>query len=111
MLPGSGDDQTGWIQFGEVQHIADKAISEGNATPMIIVMPDADSRRQGYFNDIKGDWDYEDFFFKEFMPHVETRFRIRKESGTEQFQGFLWAAARHLCMRYIILNCFRQLVH
>ena len=26
LLHGGGDDQTGWVQFGEVQHIADKAI-------------------------------------------------------------------------------------
>ena len=28
LLHGAGDDQTGWVQFGEVQHIADKAIKE-----------------------------------------------------------------------------------
>ena len=39
LLHGSGDDQTGWVQFGEVKHIADKAIHEGKATPMIIIMP------------------------------------------------------------------------
>src|SRR5438094_6916889 len=51
LLHGSGDDQTGWVQFGEVLHIADKAISEGNATPMIIIMQDANTGRRGYFND------------------------------------------------------------
>src|SRR3954470_13998519 len=51
LLHGSGDDQTGWVQFGEVLHIADKAINEGNATPMIIIMPDANTGRRGYFND------------------------------------------------------------
>ena len=33
LLHGGGDDQTGWIQFGEVLHIADKAFAEGIATP------------------------------------------------------------------------------
>ena len=47
----AGDDQTGWVQFGEVLHIADKAINEGSATPMIIVMPDANTGTRGYFND------------------------------------------------------------
>ncbi|HRR92944.1 MAG TPA: alpha/beta hydrolase-fold protein, partial [Bacteroidales bacterium] len=37
LLHGAGDDQTGWVQFGEVLHIADKAINSGSATPMIIV--------------------------------------------------------------------------
>src|SRR4029078_6055444 len=40
LLHGGGDDQTGWVQFGEVQNITDKAIMQGGATPMIIVMPD-----------------------------------------------------------------------
>lgn len=55
LLHGAGDDQTGWVQFGEVLHITDKAIKEGKATPMIIVMPDANTGKRGYFNDIKGD--------------------------------------------------------
>ena len=52
LLHGSGDDQTGWVQFGEVLQIADKAILQGNATSMIIVMPDANSVKKGYFNSI-----------------------------------------------------------
>ena len=43
LLHGSGDDQTGWVQFGEVLRIADQAIKKGKATPMIIVMPDANT--------------------------------------------------------------------
>lgn len=63
LLHGAGDDQTGWVQFGEVQHIADKAIAEGTATAMIIVMPDANTGKRGYSNDATGKWRYEDFFF------------------------------------------------
>src|SRR6188508_1527317 len=75
LLHGSGDDQTGWVQFGEVQHITDKAIAEGVATEMIIVMPDGNTGRRGYFNSVKGDWRYEDFFFQELMPYVEKTYR------------------------------------
>src|ERR1700733_15802601 len=56
LLHGGGDDQTGWVQFGEVLNITDKAIADGTATPMIIIIPDANTGRRGYFNDIKGDW-------------------------------------------------------
>ena len=77
LLHGAGDDQTGWVQFGEVKRIADKAIKEAKATPMIIVMPDAKAGRLGYFNDIKGEWRYEDFFFEEFLPFIEQEYRIR----------------------------------
>ena len=87
LLHGSGDDQTGWIQFGEVLHIADNAINDGTATPMIIVMPDADTGRRGYFNDIRGDWNYEDFFFQELMPYVEKTYRIKGEKRYRAISG------------------------
>jgi enterochelin esterase-like enzyme len=87
LLHGSGDDQTGWIQFGEVLTIADKAIKEGNATAMIIVMPDGNTGRRGYFNDIRGEWKYEDFFFQELMPFVEKTYRIKGEKRFRAISG------------------------
>jgi enterochelin esterase-like enzyme len=87
LLHGGGDDQTGWVQFGEVLYIADKAIKEGKATPMIIVMPDADTGQRGYFNNIKGDWNYEDFFFDELMPYVESNYRIKADKRYRAVAG------------------------
>ncbi len=87
LLHGSGDDQTGWVQFGEVLHIADKAILEGSATAMIIVMPDANQGQRGYFNDPKNEWRYEDFFFEEFMPFVEKTYRIKGEERYRAISG------------------------
>ena len=78
LLHGLGDDQMAWIQFGEVKQIVDESINSGKATPMIIVMPNANTGRSGYFNWIrKDDWNYEDFFFKELMPYVERKYRIK----------------------------------
>jgi enterochelin esterase-like enzyme len=87
LLHGGGDDQTGWVQFGEVKHIADKAIREGKCTPMIIVMPDANSGKRGYFNSPKGDWRYKDFFFDEFMPFIENEYRIKGEKRYRAVAG------------------------
>ncbi len=87
LLHGGGDDQTGWVQFGEVLHIADKAILEGTATAMIIVMPDANTGKRGYFNDIKNEWRYEDFFFEEFMPFIEKTYRIKGEKRYRAVAG------------------------
>ncbi|HTF29742.1 MAG TPA: alpha/beta hydrolase-fold protein [Flavitalea sp.] len=87
LLHGAGDDHTGWVQFGEVQHIADKAIAEGLSTAMIIVMPDANTTRRGYFNSVKGDWRYEDFFFQELMPYVEKTYRIKTEKRYRAISG------------------------
>jgi enterochelin esterase-like enzyme len=87
LLHGAGDDQTGWVQFGEVLNIADEAINSGKATPMIIVMPDANTGKRGYVNDIKGEWRYEDFFFEEFMPFVEKAYRIKGEKRYRAVAG------------------------
>ncbi|MCX6255605.1 MAG: alpha/beta hydrolase family protein [Bacteroidia bacterium] len=87
LLHGLGDDQTGWVQFGEVLNIADKAINDGVATPMIIVMPDANTGGPGYVNDAKGTWLYEDFFFQEFMPFIEKTYRIKGEKRYRAVAG------------------------
>jgi enterochelin esterase-like enzyme len=87
LLHGAGDDQTGWVQFGEVLRITDEAIKSGSATAMIIVMPDANTGKRGYVNDIKGEWKYEDFFFQEFMPYIEKTYRIKGEKRYRAISG------------------------
>ena len=87
LLHGSGDDQTGWVQFGEVLRIADKSVLDGTATPMIIVMPDGNTGRRGYFNDVKGDWNYEDFFFQELIPFIEKTYRAKTDKRYRAISG------------------------
>jgi enterochelin esterase-like enzyme len=87
LLHGGGDDQTGWVQFGEVLTIADEAIKSGEATAMIIVMPDANTGKRGYVNDVKGEWRYEDFFFQEFIPFIEKEYRIKAEKRYRAVAG------------------------
>ncbi len=87
LLHGAGDDQTGWVQFGEVLNIADDAIKSGLSTAMIIVMPDANTGKRGYVNDVKGEWLYEDFFFQEFMPFIEKTYRIKADKRYRAIAG------------------------
>jgi enterochelin esterase-like enzyme len=82
LLHGFTDDHTGWLQFGEINRYADKAIAEGTIPPMIIVMPNADS--SFYINSYDNKEKYEDFFIKEFMPTIEKRYRIKAK---KQYRG------------------------
>ena len=82
LLHGYSDDETGWTQFGEVHLIGDRAIQSGDATPMIIVMPDAGVT--WYVNSYDGKVNYEDFFIKEFIPHVDATYRTR---ATKQYRA------------------------
>lgn len=77
LLHGFTDDNTGWLQFGEINRYADKAIAEGTIPPMIIIMPNGDS--SFYINSYDGKENYEDFFVNEFIPAVEKEFRIKAE--------------------------------
>ena len=87
LLHGAGDDHTGWVQFGEVKSITDKANKNGVSTSMIIVMPDAQTGKKGYFNDLDQEWNYEDFFFEEFLPFIEKKYRIKSEKRYRAIAG------------------------
>jgi enterochelin esterase-like enzyme len=77
LLHGYTDNQTGWLQFGEINRYADEAIANGNIPPMIIIMPNADS--SWFINSYDGKEKYEDFFIKEFIPIIEKTYRIKSE--------------------------------
>ncbi len=85
LLHGFTDDNTGWLQFGEINRYADKAIADGTIPPMIIIMPNGDS--SFYINSYDGKESYEDFFVKEFMPGVEKIYRIKAEKRYRGIAG------------------------
>lgn len=80
LLHGAFGQDNNWHKMGNLQAQADEAIKEGRVRPMIVVMPDARGTAEnlagenmGYFN-VEG-WRYEDFFFQEFIPHIDKKFR------------------------------------
>ena len=85
LLHGYTDDNTGWLQFGEVNRYADQAIADGTIPPMIIIMPNADS--SWYINSYDGKEKYEDFFIKEFMPAIEKSYHIKAEKKYRGIAG------------------------
>ncbi|MCX6331048.1 MAG: alpha/beta hydrolase family protein [Bacteroidetes bacterium] len=77
LLHGYGDEDDGWVQFGEINRLADKAISDGTIPPMIIVTPDG--FKSFYINAADGSLDYEDFFIKELIPFIEKTYKVKSE--------------------------------
>jgi enterochelin esterase-like enzyme len=75
LLHGYTDNDSAWIQFGEANLIADEAIATRIIPPMILVTPDAGA--SWYINNYDSSVRYEDFFIKEFIPHIESQYRIR----------------------------------
>ncbi|RAK00181.1 S-formylglutathione hydrolase FrmB [Larkinella arboricola] len=85
LLHGGGDTQTAWIQSGNMQHLVDEAIRAGKIPPMIVVMPDAEMTF--YMNNAAGKYQYEDFFIKELIPHIEKTYRCRTEKRFRAVAG------------------------
>lgn len=85
LLHGYSDDETGWIQFGEANSVADKAIASGDATSCIIVMPDG--KVTWYANSFDGKDPWEDMFIKEFIPFIEKQYRIRPQKQFRAIAG------------------------
>lgn len=77
LLHGYTDNDKGWIQFGEANLLADEAIANRKIPPMILVMPDGGV--SWYINNYDNSLQYEDFFIQEFIPFIESKYRIRKE--------------------------------
>ena len=82
LLHGYGDNDMGWVQFGEANLIADECIANREIPPMIIAMPDGGV--SFYINNFDNSVRYEDFFIQEFMPYIEKTYRIRAE---KRFRG------------------------
>ena len=73
LLHGYTDNYTAWRDKGQINDIANQLIAAGDACEMIIVMPDAGTDQDGYYN-MEG-WNYEDYFFKELIPYIEKEYR------------------------------------
>jgi enterochelin esterase-like enzyme len=85
LLHGYSDDETGWTQFGNAGMIADQSFNSGDAPAMIIVMPDAEVT--WYMNSYDGKIRYEDFFVTEFIPFIESTYRIRAKKEFRAVAG------------------------
>ncbi len=85
LLHGYSDDETGWIQFGEANYIADRGIANGDFPPCIIVMPDG--KVSWYVNSYDGKDPWEDMFIQEFIPFIEEKYRIRSKKEFRAIGG------------------------
>ena len=90
LLHGLSETYTAWEEAGSMKLVADELIASGEAKEMVIVMPNAghpDMHHEGngYFN--RPGWNYEDFFFREFLPAVEAKYRCIGDKGHRAVMG------------------------
>ena len=87
LLHGWGGDQNEWWVYDDMADDADAMIASGEVPEMIILTPDGQTWR--YIDNWNGNGlDYEQYFFKELMPYIETRYSIRRERQSRAIGGF-----------------------
>ena len=90
LLHGLSDNHNAWRDRGNMQTVTDELIESGEAREMLIVMPNAGDHDThntpcGYFN--MPNWNYEDFFFQEFIPAVEKKYHGVGDKGHRAVMG------------------------
>ena len=109
LLHGMLDDDRCWTERGQLQAVVDTLTAQGKCREMIIVTPcaggEANKDWNGYF-DMPG-WPYEKFFFEEFVPFIESHFRVSKAKGMRAVAGLSMGggAATSYAQRYPGMFC------
>lgn len=85
LLHGVFDTNKGWQERGHLQDVANRLINSNEVVEMIVVLPDAGSEWNGYFN--MNGWSYEDFFFGEFLPYIEKTYRVKAGKENRAIAG------------------------
>jgi len=76
LLHGYYGNHLDWPRNG-MRQIMDRELNSGNSTEMIVIMPDG--MDSFYIDDFdERNLDYEQFFFQEFVPELESKFNIVK---------------------------------
>lgn len=86
LLHGLGDNETSWLEYGQISQYADKSVADDETKPMIFVMPEA--FRTYYVNDYKSSFLYQDMFVKELVPHIDSLFRTLADRQHRALMGY-----------------------
>lgn len=86
LLHGMWGDSRDWVIKGEINRIASNLMADGSVPEMIIIMPDG-LTDAFYINNYDKSVRWNDFFYEEFIPQVEKKFRILKDKNNRAIAG------------------------
>ncbi len=97
LLHGMGGDEESWLCTGRAAQIIDNLVAQGKCKPMIIIMPNGDSRNQAApgedskglykpFNSGSMDGTYEPTF-KDVITYVDSHYRTIKKASSRAICG------------------------
>jgi S-formylglutathione hydrolase FrmB len=85
LLHGYDGDETSWLDRCELQQITDSLILAHALPEIVIVMPEA--HNSYYINDYRNQFPYNDYFLYEFIPTIDSMFRVSDEKNDRAICG------------------------
>ncbi len=87
MLHGANENDWEWanIPTAMIHEAITNSTADGMAAEVIMVCPNATEGTMGYFN--REGWKYEDYFFKELIPFIESHYRVIADKGHRAIGG------------------------
>jgi enterochelin esterase-like enzyme len=85
ILHGGGEDERGWAMQGKTDMILDNLIAEKKATPMLVVMPDANMGSPAFGKD--GLKAFENEMKQCIIPFVEKSYRVQNTAKSRALAG------------------------
>jgi enterochelin esterase-like enzyme len=101
LLHGSGDNDSHWMHIGRANVIADNAIADGKALPLVIVMPDGHvvERPIGPLDEktrLEIRRSFEKDLLDNVIPLVESSYRVRTDATNRAIAGLSMGSAQAL---------------
>jgi enterochelin esterase-like enzyme len=93
LLHGTTDTEETWTKVGRANIILDNLIAQGNAKPMIIVMPygrayPVISKTSGSLRNWENLQEFKKDFLGNLVPFVEGNYRVKKDKDSRAIAGF-----------------------
>lgn len=114
LLHGSGGDENAWAELGRACQILDNQIAQGNAVPMIVVMPNGNGTEEaapgeypnsmtkpGFIKAKTMDGKFEATFMDDIVKYVESHYRVEADAAHRAVAGLSMGGFHSL---YISLN-------
>ncbi|MCB8994132.1 MAG: esterase family protein [Bacteroidales bacterium] len=86
LLHGLGDDESSWLEYGNICRVSSSFIKKGEIVPMIFVVPQG--FRTYYSNDVAGKFLYQDMFIHELIPYIDSVYRTVPDKQHRATMGY-----------------------
>jgi len=86
MLHGLGDNESSWLEYGQVASILDYMTDKKDIKPFICVMPQG---FRSYYTDFyDGTFNYQQMFIEELVPYIDSVYKTIPEASQRAVTGY-----------------------